>query len=196
MSVLAFAIFVAMPIPSNKIIPANIKKEVQEALSYYPELDSAPIEFKFKKEIKKSTMQAQPVFRSLFRPKMKRAYVVLISENIKITDKEFKTKDIPFDVMVGWFGHELGHIKDYQNRNSLDLLFYGLKYLFSTSFIKEAERTADTHAVNSGMGKYILATKEFILDHAEISEKYKERLMKFYLSPEEIMVMLEELENK
>ena len=51
----------------------------------------------------------------------------------------------------------------------------------------EAERNADTFAVEHGMKDYILETKNFILNHAEIDESYKLRMKKFYLSPEEIM---------
>ena len=36
----------------NKIIPENIKKEVIEAISYYPELYDTAIEFQFKNNIK------------------------------------------------------------------------------------------------------------------------------------------------
>jgi hypothetical protein len=41
------------------------------------------------------------------------------------------------------------------------------------------------------MKDYILKTKDFILNHAEISDKYKARIKKFYLSPEELMEMVE-----
>lgn len=64
--------------------------------------------------------------------------------------------------MIGWIGHELGHVMDYQERSGLNLLVFGIKYLTSNGFIKEAERAADTFAVNHGMSDYILATKDFI----------------------------------
>lgn len=81
---------------------------------------------------------------------------------------------------------------DYQNRSKSNLIWFGLKYLISERFIVEAERAADTYAVAHGMEKYILATKEFILNHADIAVSYKDRIKKYYLSPEEIMVMVEE----
>ncbi len=174
--------------------PKTISEEVEIALSYYPDLNEIPIEFKFKEHIKKSTMQAQPKFSSFFKSRKKRSYVVLISKHIKISDKEFNTKDIPKEVMIGWLGHELGHIVDYQSRDNLNLLGFGLHYLFSVDYIKHAERTADSVAVDRGMGDYIIATKRFILDHAEISETYKNRMRKFYLSPEEIMQMIDKVD--
>jgi len=180
---------------AQHIVPDSIQEEVRIALSHYPKLENTPITFKFKKQIKKSTMQAQPIFWSLFKSRKKREYVVLISEKIKISGKEYLTKDVPKKIMIGWLGHELGHIMDYQNRSSLNLIWFGAKYAFSGSYLKEAERAADTYAVSHGMGSYIVETKNFILDNAKIQEKYKARIRKFYLSPEEIMVMVEKRET-
>ncbi|OBQ55890.1 hypothetical protein JJL45_06335 [Tamlana sp. s12] len=173
-------------------IPNSIAKEVSKALSFYPELSDVAITFKFKKNIKKSTMQAQPVFGSFFKSRKNRSYLVRISERIKIADREFKTEDIPEDVMVGWIGHELGHIMDYQNMSNSQLMWFGVNYLLSDKHIVEAERAADTFAVSHGMADYIVATKNFILNHADIDNTYKLRIKKYYLSPEEIMEMVEE----
>ena len=173
------------------IIPASIKSEVNLALKYFPQLDKTKIIFKFKKNIKKSTMQAQPTFESFFKSRKNRSYQILISEKFKISDKEFSTRDIPSDIFIGWIGHELGHIMDYQNRSNINLIWFGIKYLLSSSHIIEAERAADTFAVRQGMEDYILKTKNFILNHADISVIYKSRIQKYYLSPEEIMVLVE-----
>ncbi|MEE3243956.1 MAG: hypothetical protein VX226_04815 [Bacteroidota bacterium] len=180
---------------THKEIPDVLAQEIKVALSYYPELAETPIAFRFKKDIKKSTMQAQPAFSSLLNPRAKRKYFVFISEKIQIETESFKITDIPSDVLIGWIGHELGHIMDYKNRSSLGLVWFGLKYLYFPKFIREAERAADTFAVSHGMGKYILVTKEFILNHAHISEKYKARIKRLYLSPEEIMLLINENKN-
>ena len=137
-------------------------------------------------------MLAQPKFGSFFRKKSYRSYVILISETFKISNKQFSTRDIPSDILIGWIGHELGHIMDYQNRSKINLIWFGLKYLLSENHIVEAERAADRFAVNYGMADYILKTKNFILNHADISETYKNRIKKYYLSPEEIMEIVEE----
>ena len=180
---------------THKEIPDVLAQEIKVALSYYPELAETPIAFRFKKDIKKSTMQAQPAFSSLLNPREKRKYFVFISEKIQIETESFKITDIPSDVLIGWIGHELGHIMDYKNRSSLGLVWFGLKYLYFPKFIREAERAADTFAVSHGMGKYILVTKDFILNHAHISAKYKARIKRLYLSPEEIMLLINENKN-
>ena len=177
-------------IPNNKIIPENIKEEALIALSYYPELNDTQVTFKFKDQIKKSTMQAQPTWSSFFKRKDKRGYIILISRKIQIENEAFTINDIPSDVIVGWLGHELGHVMDYSNRNNFGMLIFGFKYLFSKMHIKEVERTADTIAIAHGMGDYILQTKNYILDQANISEKYKKRIRSFYMSPEEVMELI------
>jgi hypothetical protein len=181
---------------SNKVIPASILKETRIALSHYPELKDTPIVFKFKEKIKKSFMQAQPEFSGIFKPRKNRSYYIMISETFKIENEEFLISELPTDVLIGWIGHELGHIMDYRERSGLNLLMFGIKYLTSHRFIKDAERAADTYAVNHGMGDYILSTKDFILSHAHLSEIYKARIRKLYLSPEEIVQLVEEIKSE
>ena len=176
----------------NKTSPEIIEKEALTALSYYPDLKDTEIIFQFKDNIKKSTMQAQPLFKSFFKPRKKRGYIILISRKIQIESEEFSIEDIPSDVIIGWLGHELGHVMDYRNRTNLGMLVFGFKYLFSHSHIKEVERAADTFAISHGMGDYILITKNFILDHAHLSERYKERIRRLYMSPEEVMHLINE----
>lgn len=179
---------------NNKIIPESIENEVRIALSHYPELIDTPIEFKFKRKISKSFMQAQPKFSGLFKYRKNRSYSILISQSFNIENEEIGVNEIPSDVLIGWIGHELGHIMDYRNRKGFNMIIFGLKYIFSNNYIREAERAADTYAVNRGMGEYILATKDFILNHTDLSEVYKARIKRLYLSPEEIVELVEDLE--
>jgi len=173
------------------IYPESLQHETELALSYFPQLKDVKITFKFKTDIKKSTMQAQPDFGSLFKPRSRREYFIFISEKFKISGKEFKTINVPSDVLTGWIGHELGHILDYENRNTFNLIWFGLRYLYIEKHIVEAERAADTFAVNQGMEDYIVKTKNFILNHADIDQDYKKRIKRYYLSPEEIMELVQ-----
>ncbi|EMY81589.1 hypothetical protein pgond44_07050 [Psychroflexus gondwanensis ACAM 44] len=172
--------------------PDSIKKEIELALDYFPQLENVTITFKFKSDIKKSTMQAQPDFKSLLTPMKKRKYYIFISEKFKISGKEFKTVNIPSEIITGWIGHELGHILDYQERGTFNLVWFGIKYLYLENHIIDAERSADTFAVNQGMEDYILKTKNFILNHADIDPDYKKRIKQYYLSPEEIMQIVQD----
>lgn len=179
----------------NLTIPDDIKERVLVAFNYFPMLKNTHIEFKIKKNIKKSTMQARPTFGSFFARRRNRKYYILISKKFKIAEKEFSTLDIPDDIFIGWIGHELGHILDYENRGRFNLIWFGIKYLFSDNHIVEAERAADKFAVKQNMESYILKTKNFILNHADISDVYKNRIKKYYLSPEEIMHLVNERDS-
>lgn len=179
----------------NKIIPESILNEARIALSYYPELVDVEIEFKYKEDIKKSFMQAQPKISNLFKGKDSRSYYIFMSSKFLIEKEEFSMADVPSEVLIGWLGHELGHIMDYREKSAMGLVIFGFRYITSSKYIKEAERAADTYAVNGGMGDYILATKDFILNHSHLSESYKERIARLYLSPEEILVLVNKLEE-
>lgn len=135
-------------------------------------------------------MQAQPTASSFLKRKGKRSYNIFISETVKISGEVYYTKDMPKDVLIGWIGHELGHVMDYKNRSNLNLMWFGIKYLLSDNHIATAERSADTYAVQSGMEDYILKTKDFILSQANIDQSYIARIKKYYLSPEEIMEII------
>lgn len=178
---------------SNKIVPEEIWREAYVALSHYPELKDTPIEFRFKKNIKKSFMQAQPKIGGLLKKRKNREYLIFINEKFTIEDEVFDVTNVPSEVLVGWIGHELGHIMDYIDRTGAELAWFGIKYITSKKYIKEAERTADTYAVNHGLGEEIIATKNFILNHSRLSDTYKDRIQELYLSPEEIMALIDEI---
>jgi len=176
----------------KKVYSQSIKQEVLKALSFYPDLNDIPIEFKFKRNIKRSTMQAQPKFTKILRPRHKREYIIFIKKHFQLGDIDTAIEDLPKDVLIGWLGHELGHVMDYERMSNWRLVWFGIRYLTSNTAIVHAERSADEFAVKQGMHEYILKTKDFILNHADISETYKTRIKKYYLSPEEIMEMVTE----
>ncbi|NHF61031.1 hypothetical protein FK220_016890 [Flavobacteriaceae bacterium TP-CH-4] len=191
-----FVLILAMTtIHAQQNIPKSIRKEALLALSHYPLLEQTDITFKFKKKLHKSIMKAQPKFGALFKSRRKRGYVILISESFQLGDSLFRTKNLDSDILIGWLGHELGHIMDYRNRSNLNLIGFGINYYFSKQFIKEAERAADGYAVAAGLAPYILKAKNFILNKAGISKKYRNRIKELYLSPDEIMVLVKQLEE-
>jgi hypothetical protein len=180
----------------NKKIPKVIENEILKALSFYPELQKVPIDFVFKQNIKKSVMQAQPQIGTMFFRKKKWAYQINISALFKLTHTAIPIHQIPTDIMIGWIGHELGHIMDYHRRNIFGMIRFGYGYLFSTKYIRRAEKVADTFAVMHGLGYYIIETKNFILNHAELPEHYKQKIARLYLSPDDIVEQVKLLETQ
>lgn len=180
----------------KKTIPEEIYFPVLKALSFYPELKDTPIIFRFKKPNSKTIMSAQPVVKTMFGLLVQRAYYVNISRHIKLGSDSLLIEDLPEDVLIGWLGHELGHVMDYHQRSVVGMIWFGLNYWLSKPFVKGAERMADEFAVKHGLGDHIVKTKNYILNHAEIPLKYKEKMKKLYLSPEEIMQMVETNQHK
>lgn len=180
----------------HKKIPKIIEESVLIALSHYPELKDTRIDFVFKKDIKKSVMQAQPQFKTLLRSKKKRAYQINISSMFKLTHLATPIHQLPQNIMIGWIGHELGHIMDYKSRSLFSIMRFGTGYFFSERYIQKAERIADTYAVNHGLGFYIIETKRFILDQTDLPEKYKSKIAKLYLSPGDIVEQVRKIEQR
>ncbi len=185
-----------LQIAHNKQIPDLIEKNVLKALSFYPELQNTTISFIFKTTIKSSVMQAQPVFTTLLGKRKKRRYRINISEHFKLINSDMPIEQIPDEVMIGWIGHELGHILDYEGMSNAGMVGFGYRYYFYSSFVKHAEMVADSLAVERGMGNYIVATKRFILNHAELPKAYKDKISRLYLSPDVIMEQVRKLEEK
>ncbi|WP_134090525.1 hypothetical protein [Olivibacter sp. XZL3] len=179
----------------NKQIPKVMEKSVLKALSFYPELEDVHIRFVFKQNIRRSVMQAQPVPFSLLGKRKNRVYEIQISSLFKLTHSALPIHQLPDSVLIGWIGHELGHIMDYEQRSLIGIIRFGLGYVLSKKFIQHAEKTADTFAVNHQLGDYIIETKRFILDHADIPQAYKDRIARLYLSPDDIVEQVRELEE-
>jgi hypothetical protein len=181
---------------NNKQIPSSIEKNVLKALSFYPELQNTCINFLFKTKIKTSVMQAQPVFTSLLGKRKNRHYRINISKEFRLINSNMPIEQIPDEVMIGWIGHELGHILDYEGKSNAGMVSFGYRYYFHSSFVRHAEMMADSLAVERGMGDFIVATKRFILDHADLPQSYKDKIRRLYLSPDIIVEQVRKLEEK
>ncbi len=179
---------------NNKEIPESIAPQVLKALSFFPELLETDIRFRFKEDLRGPVMAARPVVGTMLRHRSRRAYQVLINPMFKLRHLETPMDHIPDSVMIGWVGHELGHIMDYQTKSSVGLAAFGLQYWISDSFVKKAERVADTYATRQGLGQYIVAHKYFVLGHADLPRHYKARIARLYLSPDDIVELIVRLE--
>lgn len=181
---------------NNKHIPKVLAKEIKKALSYYPELKYTSIDFIFKKNIKNHVMQAQPRIRTLFKNRLKRTYKIKISRHLVLNDTIKAIENVPGDIIVGWIAHELGHIMDYLDKSAFHMIGFGFRYVTSKPFLKEAERKADVFAIRHGLADEIIETKKFILYKEDLTDAYKEKIDRLYISPEEVEAIQEELEGK
>ena len=179
----------------HKTIPVLIEPEIKKALSFYPELKDTPIDFVFDPNTSKSIMLSQPVLKSFLRGQKNRTYVVKINPLFAMVHHSMPIQNVPPDILTGWFGHELGHILDYSQRSNFEMVGFGIKYLSSDRFVMQAERNADTYAVNHGLGNYIIKTKNFILNNVDLPLVYKERVKRLYLSPQQILDLIKKVKK-
>jgi len=177
----------------HKTIPVLLKNEILSALKYYPELKDTPIDFVFDPNTSKSIMLSQPVVGSFFRGQKNRTYVVKINPLFVMVHKTMPIQNAPKDVLIGWIGHELGHVIDYHNRSNWQMVGFGIQYISSDKYLIQAERRADTYAVEHGMGDYIIKTKNYILHNHDLPPEYIARIKRLYLSPQQILNLINEL---
>lgn len=173
-----------MKVKFKKVKSDKIKNSFLEALSQYEDLHEFSITL-YQKRVKTSTMQAQPIislkniFSGVKRYRIKLGVYVSNSERLKM-------EEVPQNVMTGWFAHELGHLVDYLSYSNLGMIKYGLKYIFSNSFKIKAEHEADYIAIKRGFRDEIIATKEWVLNHDLVGQRYKDKINKYYLSIEQV----------
>ncbi|MEQ8472370.1 MAG: hypothetical protein RIC35_14350 [Marinoscillum sp.] len=166
-------------ITSQKVINAFVK-----VVNRYETLKKYKITL-VQSKINSSTMQAQPVYNwnSFFRGV--KSYQVKVGKYVRDSD-HIKVEDLDEDVLTGWFAHELGHIVDYEPYSNIEMLKYGLKYMFSDEFKKKVEYAADYIAITYDFKKEILASKRYILENDLLDNAYKDKIKKYYLSIEDV----------
>jgi len=165
----------------------------QEALAGYAPLHDHSIHLR-RKYLKDMTMRAQPVINGAFFRKDSRAYRVDIQDHTRINES-VRVPDLPERVLVGWFAHELGHVMDYHHRSWSNLMKFGLGYWLFPTFRVGAERKADLYAIEYGFAEAIMATKQFLLEESSIPNRYKDRLTRYYMTPEEVEIVVKKQES-
>ena len=179
----------------HKTIPVVVQNEIITALNHYPELKETPIDFVFDPNTSKSIMLSQPVIATFLKGRQNRGYVVKINPRFVMVHSSMAIQNVPKEILIGWFGHELGHILDYSTRSNADMIVFGIMYICSDKYLMQAERNADMNAVNHNMGDYIVKTKNYILNNADLPAPYKARIKRLYLSPQQIIDLVKKLKK-
>ncbi|GAB4418485.1 MAG: hypothetical protein OHK0056_28040 [Bacteriovoracaceae bacterium] len=95
---------------------------------------------------------------------------------------------IPDDALKGVLAHELNHTEDYVFGSSLGtILPIGVKVSFKKSRA-QYERKTDLKVVLKGLGKELLAYKEW--QYQQLTHEMLERKKREYLTPEEIRLIM------
>ncbi|MCA1751511.1 MAG: hypothetical protein LC670_06900 [Flavobacteriales bacterium] len=179
-----------MNIDFQNIESDKIKESFEEVVRAYDVLHPYPITLE-QRPIRNTTMQAKPIisFFDLFG-KRKR-YKVNLARYVSDSD-EMAVRELPAEVLTGWFAHELGHLVDYECRSNMGMVGFGVRYLTSKRFKRQAEHAADMIAIEHGFHDEIIATKRFILEHDLLGDKYKAQIIKYYMSIEAVELCIED----
>ncbi len=134
-------------------------------------------------------MQAQPKIKTLLKHKSKRHYKITMSRNLVMKDTVLSITSLSDKVLVGWFAHELGHVMDYKDRSSGNMVKFALKYLTSKPFLRSSELRADALAADNGCAHHLIETKNYILFESRFTTAYKSKIKELYPSPDDISAM-------
>jgi hypothetical protein len=178
----------------DRVEKAHLRDCFLRAYQAFPRLHTHPLSLQVR-SLPHYTMRAQPVFNRHFFRRATRYYRIQMSNHLQIA-QHIPLAELPEEVLVGWFAHELGHLIDYQARSAINLVALVLGYFLSSTRRLEAERRADLFALERGFGQQLLATKRYLMEHATLPSTYKLRLQKYYLSPTELEVLIQEKEAR
>jgi len=138
----------------HKSILPQFRQQILIALSYYPELKNIRLEFRTRHT--RTPLQTIPATSSIFKKANTRKYIITISDSTMDMLTPMLLKNLDFNAQVGVLGHELGHVSDFDRKNTLGLLMTGAKHV-SSKWIDRFEYSTDSICIAHGLGYQLLA---------------------------------------
>jgi hypothetical protein len=174
---------------ANKHVPQKFHDAFYTALSGYPELIPCQIQIVERKI--KSTMAARPGFGSaLFRVAAKRKYKVFVNAAQRADAPLVDAFSL--NAQIGIFAHELAHFLHYLEIGRGGLMKDAVKY-GNDEFKSVFERATDSVAIARGFGWQCYDFAMQLKNNPDVPDEYKESKKKFYLNPEEIFLLMQQI---
>ena len=166
---------------NNKEFIPGYELQSLVALSFYPELIDTRITFKLadKESVAKTTITFSSVFNS-----GDKHFIIYINNNKNSTG--LLLNEGSFQAQVGAIGHELAHAADFDKKNFVGMISWGIKYLFKRSRMN-IERETDISTIRHGLGIELYYFVDFVLNHSTANSQYKKFKRLNYLTPAEIL---------
>jgi hypothetical protein len=161
----------------------QIRLDIISALNFYPELSNVRIQFKYKSI--KQTMNSRPAPGNIFRSKAHRRYIIIVNNN-QGKHKGLSFEKLSFNIKIGWVGHELAHICEYETFSNWETFWFAVKYVTSKQFVRKVERNTDLLTIKHGLAFPLYDGTDFLLRSNDISRKYREYAINNGLSLSEI----------
>lgn len=175
---------------ANKQLDSTYYLQSLIALSYYPELRPAQIEFVQQPIF--TTMACRPRLDFFLKRRSKRVYRILIN-NDTANSKAVLLGDVTFNAQVGVIGHELAHVVDYSQKNVFGVIFTGIGYLFKP-YRRRLEHRIDRIGIEHGLGWQIYDYAGQILK-SDSPRAYKQYKREIYYLPSELLQIITESDN-
>jgi len=150
------------------------------AAEKFPELHGVHITIRRKKI--GTLMAALPTPNFLFRRKENRRYVIFITDHPQMNAGPIYNS-MSNKAMIGVLGHELSHILSYSTKNNLELIWFGIEYVFNR---KNIEADTDIIAISKGFGNELIKYNDYIHNSPHTNSKYLKIKNKYYLTTTEI----------
>lgn len=176
----------------NKRIPKELAPVVLKALSHYPELDTVQIDFVINDGMHNSFMQAKPRGGTLLQKRKKRRYKIELMSSMMIEDSIIPVHMLPESALMGWFGHEIAHILDYEGMDSFEIVILGIRYVFSKKYVIRTEKRVDMIAIDHNLAEENIAWKEFVLNQPSLPKAYLDKIRNIYMPPSKIENLMKE----
>ncbi|MDB4984758.1 MAG: hypothetical protein JWM20_937 [Patescibacteria group bacterium] len=148
------------------------QRAFEAAKRRYEKLQNTDIELAFSNGLF-FTMRAT-VTSSLFF-KNKRAYAIIVNAK-----KQPFLSRLSHEDLVGWFGHELAHIVEYESMANMQLVAFILRYVFNLKFRFIVERRVNAYAVNNGFARELFGVWKKFLAMESIGGRYKNYIIRHY----------------
>ena len=103
-------------IGKNKTIPERYRKQILVALSYFPELAEAHIQFRIKHTY--TPLASRPSWFGIFQKHKYRKYMITISDSSSSLLTPILLQQMEFNAQVGVLGHELSHVADFSRMHT------------------------------------------------------------------------------
>jgi hypothetical protein len=173
-------------------IPDTYLYYFEQAIASYPELRGIRISMRTAQI--KTTANARPSIGSiLFKKRAKRHYVIRMNHSPKEGKIGFDQLDT--SARIGLLGHEIGHILDYHKGRPGKVLARGFSY-FTKKTKAKFEREIDQLTIERGLGIPLYHFAYYVHYESDASEKYKAFKRAIYLTPEEIIQLIQQLNSQ
>ncbi|SDF21862.1 hypothetical protein SAMN05421636_1211 [Pricia antarctica] len=152
---------------TNKKIPKAIQSQALRALSFYSELKTSHIIFRFRKRI--TPLSSKPQVLSTFKKRKNRKYVITISTKSNKKLDPILFFNLPYNAQIGVLGHELAHISEYDTMNTAQLITLIFK-LLNSKYTDQFEFNTDLIGINHGLGYQLYDWSQYVRSALDIPE--------------------------